>query len=109
AVTEFAANLAATRIVTDIATPSIAAEGLGVLFQLQARVVAPLFRAPPAADFAEQTLAQRLYGDAASRIRLVDSAEPPSQRQAEPRRAPRREPPESREPRQQEPPAAPAG
>ena len=105
AVTEFAANLAATRIVTDIATPSIAAEGLGVLFQLQARVVAPLFRAPPAADFAEQTLAQRLYGEAASRIRLVDSGDAPAPRPAEPSRAARREPSASRETRQPDAPS----
>lgn len=86
-VTEFTKNLSDTRIFADVATPSIAPEsgGDGVTFQLQARIAAPLFRARPAADFAEQTLAQRLYGDRAAEAGRADTE--PDDRDGERRRA----------------------
>ena len=61
-------------------------------FQLQARVDSPLFRAKPAADFASQTLARRMYGDRAVEP-SGDDGQRTGDRDRDDRAAPADEPP----------------
>ncbi len=63
-VTAFSRNLADSGVFTGVITPSVdaARSGRGVEFQLRAKVGAPLLTATRLDDYAEESLAVRLYG-----------------------------------------------
>jgi Tfp pilus assembly protein PilN len=64
-VTTFRENLAATRVFTQVTTPTTGRTADGVTFQLQAKIEprTAVFPVTPKDDFAAKTLAQRMYGD----------------------------------------------
>jgi hypothetical protein len=77
-VNEFAKNLRDSRVFDGVGTPSVESESSAVKFNLEARVVSPLFPGPRAGDFRTQALAVRLYGDRAAQTAPSDSDTGPS-------------------------------
>ncbi len=87
-VTTFRKNLADTKVFQSVATPTIEATADGVSFQLQARLSpsGAMTASAPIDDFAKQTLAQRLYGDAAGNSAQADHGDEPADSRDDDRR-----------------------
>ena len=77
--TTFRANLNATKVFSDATTPSVNNVADGVQFTLQAKVTGPSYVAKPIEDWADKTLAERMYGEkAAPKNRPTARADRPS-------------------------------